>query len=602
MGRDEAGTLAALKTHRTELLDAAIAEHHGRIVKLTGDGMLVEFSSVVNAVACAVKIQNGMQVRNADVPSDLRIEFRIGVHLGDIIVEDDDIFGDGVNVAARIESVAKPGGIAVSAAVRDNVGNRLDLAFEDTGEQALKNIERPVRVFNVALGVPPAGISSAVTPTVPPPASAAPDRPSIAVLPFNNMSGDPEQEYFSDGITEDIITDLSKISGLHVIARNTAFTYRGKSVTMTQVAQDLGVRFVLEGSVRKAGERVRITGQLIDGKDGSLVWADRYDRDLTDIFAIQDDITHTIVSQLKVRILPEEKAAIERAPTENIEAYTYYLRGRQYLHLRTRAFLTLGRRMFARAVELDPHYARAYAGMATCDSLLASWHQMEISVDDILAITGRALAIDPDLAEAHAARGLALSFANRRDEAAAAFERALSLDPDGYEANYYFARFSFANGELEAAARHFIRAIEIEPDDYRSPLHLQNVLPSLGRPEEGERYARLGLERAEKALMEHPEGSGPAQLGAAALARLGERDRAKEWLARAMAIDPDDIHAQYNAACVYALLGETDRAIDILESYLAHASGERKRWFIHDSDLDPIRDHPRYQKLLEIIR
>ncbi len=311
MGMDEAGTLSALKTHRREMADAKIAEHQGRIVKVTGDGMLVEFPSVVNAVACATEIQRKMRERNADVPEDRRIEFRIGVNLGDIIFEDNDIYGDGVNVAARIESIARPGGVAVSGTVRDHIGNKLDVAFEDTGEQMLKNIDRPVRVYNVDL-------FTAARPPTPPVAAAAQvkaeparrEKPSIAVLPFTNMSGDPEQEYFSDGITEDIITDLSKISGLFVVGRNNVFTYKNKAVKLQQAAAELGVKFLLEGSVRKAGQRVRITGQLIDGKDGGHLWADRYDRDLTDIFAIQDEITHTIVDQLKVRLLPEEKKAI----------------------------------------------------------------------------------------------------------------------------------------------------------------------------------------------------------------------------------------------------------------------------------------------------
>jgi adenylate cyclase len=309
MGVSEARTLAALKAHRRELVDGKIAEHQGRIVKLTGDGMLVEFPSVVNAVACAVEIQRRMQERNADVQQDQRIEFRIGVNLGDIIVEDNDIFGDGVNVAARIEGIAKPGGVCVSASVRDNVGNRLELAFEDMGEQALKNIERPVRVYNVSLDAPP---PRAAAPQ-PQPGPPVKEKPSIAVLPFNNMSGDPEQEYFSDGITEDIITDLSKISGLSVIARNSVFTYKGKPADVQEVSRRFNVATVLEGSVRKAGQRVRITAQLV-GKDGMHVWADRFDRDLTDIFAIQDEITKTSVEQLKVKLLPAEKEVIAQAP------------------------------------------------------------------------------------------------------------------------------------------------------------------------------------------------------------------------------------------------------------------------------------------------
>ena len=270
MGADEAGTLAALKAIRTDFINGKIAEYQGRIVKLTGDGMLVEFSSVVNAVACAAEVQRGMQERNADVSQDRRIEFRIGVNLGDVIVEGDDIFGDGVNVAVRLGTLAEPSGIAISGSVRDHVGNRLDLVCEDMGEQRLKNIEKPIRVYSVSL-------EGAVRNTRDQ-APSQEEKPSVAVLPFNNISGDPEQEYFSDGITEDIIPDLSKISGLSVVARHTAFIYKGKPVNVREVGRELGVAFVLEGSVRKAGSRVRVTGQLVNSRDGGHVWAERFDR------------------------------------------------------------------------------------------------------------------------------------------------------------------------------------------------------------------------------------------------------------------------------------------------------------------------------------
>src|SRR6266480_732017 len=421
---DEAGTLAALKSLRKNLADPKISEHNGRIFKLTGDGMLIEFPSVVSAVACAVDIQSAMRTRNAST-SEARIEFRIGVNLGDIIVEEGDIFGDGVNLAARLESIAPVGGIAVSQSVRDHVGKRLDLTFEDMGERRLKNIDAPVRVYSITLDQPlKDGASSA---------RQQGERPSVAVLPFINMSGDPEQEYFSDGITEDIITDLSKVSGLFVIARNTAFTYKGKSVEVQQVANHLGVNFILEGSVRKAGTRVRVTGQLIHGKDGGHVWADRYDRDLTDIFAIQDEITHAIVEQLKVKLLPQEKKSIGQTPTDNVEAYTYYLRGRDFFNRHSKRYFQLARRMFAKAVELDPRYARAYAGIADCESFLFLWYREDVAIDSILDTSAKALALDDKLAEAHGSRGLALSLLRDYEQATAEFEQAIALDPNSYE-------------------------------------------------------------------------------------------------------------------------------------------------------------------------
>ncbi len=531
MSADEGGTLTALKEVRTGFIDGKIAEHQGRVVKLTGDGILAEFPSVVNAVACAVELQRGIRERNADVPQDRRIQFRIGINLGDVIVEGADIYGDGVNVAARLEGVAKPGGIAISHSVRDQVGNRLDLVFEDTGEQKLKNIERPIRVYNVSIEQVAARNNKGRTP-------APEERPSIAVLPFNNMSGDSEQEYFSDGITEDIITDLSKVSGLSVVARHTAFTYKNRPLNVQEVGRELGVAYILEGSVRKAGARVRVTGQLINSTNGNHIWADRFDRELTDIFAIQDEITHAIVEQLKVKLHPQERKSIALAPTDNIEAYTYYLKGRDFLNRRSKRYLQLARQMFAEAVELDPRYARAYAGMADCDS---------------------------------------------------------------YEAHYFYARSNFVQGNVDRAAVLFGRAAEIRPDDYQVPCLLVAIYKSLGRPQDAKNAAQKGVELAERELALHPEDSRPAQIGSGALFALGEKDRAREWTARALAIDPDDLVAQYNAACNYSLLGDIDAALDLLEQCLPKLGHEKVQWAKYDSDFDPVRSHPRYQKLFERI-
>ena len=595
MGANEVGTLTALKKHRADMIDPCIASNGGRIVKLTGDGMLVEFPSVVSAVECACAVQREMRERNSDVPADRRIEFRIGVNLGDVIVDDDDIYGDGVNVAARLESVAKPGGVAVSSAVRDNIGNKLDLVFEDMGDQDLKNIEFPVRAFNVVIAQAAAKKGGEVE-------TAEADKPSIAVLPFNNMSGDPEQEYFSDGITEDIITDLSKVSGLFVIGRNTSFTFKGKSVQIPEVAAQLGVKFVLEGSVRKAGQRVRVTGQLIDGVSGGHIWADRFDRDLTDIFAIQDEITQTIVDALKIKLLPKEKKAIAQAPTANVEAYTYYLKGRQFFHNSTRVLLGLSRQMFSKATELDPDYARAYAGIAICDARLVNWYRVEIPTEKILAIADKAISLDPSLAEAHAARGIALGNDGQHAEAVDAFSRALALDPNNFDANYLFARYCVTQSDLERSVPLFERAAELQPDDWQSPLLVAPVLHTLGRPEDCTRYSRLGIKRAEEAMLLHPENSRPLQLGAPNLARLGETERAKEWLERALFLDPDEPIVAYNAACTYAQLGDIEAAFAALDKWMPNRGMEMELWLDTDADLDPLRNDPRFTTLVQTIK
>jgi adenylate cyclase len=591
MGTDEAGTLAELKRIRCELIDGNIADHQGRIVKLIGDGILAEFPSVVSAVACAVEIQRQIRQRFASVSDDKRIVFRIGVNLGDIIVDGDDIYGDGVNVAARLQSIAKPGGIAVSQSVRDQVGNRLALQFADRGEQQLKNIEKPVLVYDVLLQGP----EHAAMP------SPKKEKPSIAVLPFTNMSGDPEQEYFSDGITEDIITDLSKISALSVVARNTSFTYKGRAVKVESVGRELCVDFILEGSVRKAGARVRVTGQLISASDGTHIWAERFDRDLTDIFAIQDEITHAIVEQLKVKLLPQEKKSIGQAPTDNVEAYTYYLRGRDFLYRYSKRYFELARRMFVKAIELDPNYARAYAGIADCDAFLYMVYQADVPLDGILETAAKALALDNNLAEAHTARGVALSAARDFDEANAEFERALTLDPNSFEAHFLYARPAFQQGKIARAAELLERASEINPTDYKPRALLIHMYRSLGRDADCKAAARKTVELAERELVLNAEDPRPAIAGALALLELDEKDRARDWTTRAQAIDPDDPILLYNIACVYSHLGDSEAAFDLLEGVIRNGRQFWRDWIEKDSDLDGLRTHPRYEQLVALL-
>jgi adenylate cyclase len=595
MGADEGATLAALKAHRRELIDAKIAEHRGRIVKLTGDGILVEFPSVVNAVACAADIQRKMRERNTDVPEARRIEFRVGINLGDVIVEGDDILGDGVNLAARLEGIAPPGGIAVSATVRDHVGQRLDLAFEDMGEQALKNIDRPVRVYGITL----AAASSVAPSSHAASRHDATPKPSVAVLPFTNMSGDPEQEYFADGITEDIITDLSKVSGLSVITRNSVFTYKGKHADVQEVSRRFGVASVLEGSVRKAGQRVRINAQLIKGGDGTHLWADRYDRDLTDIFAIQDEITKTIVEQLKVKLLPQEQKAIEAAPTQSVAAYNYYLQGRHLYHLHHEPQVLLAQRLFTKAVELDPGYARAYAGLADCAWFLYNNSVLGVTPETILAASSKAMELDPALAEAHASHGIALHYLGRYSEAVAEFEQALAIDPNCYEAYYLYGFAAREMGDLETQVSLDTRCIQLAPEDYRVMPILSQTLADLGRIEEAKTMARMAVEMAERALARNPDVPLPAVLGAGSLVRLGERERALEWIARALTIAPDDPLTLYNVACDYALLGELDLALDTLERWKPRANVATKTWMRRDTDFDLLRGNLRFQEFLD---
>jgi adenylate cyclase len=413
------------------------------------------------------------------------------------------------------------------------------------------------------------------------------------------MSGDSEQEYFVDGITEDIITDLSKVSGLTVIARNSVFTYKGRAVDTQEVSRRFSASHVLEGSVRKAGQRVRINAQLIDGRSGTHLWADRYDRDLTDIFAIQDEITKTIVEQLKVTLLPKEKRAIETLPTQSVNAYDYFLQGRHLFHLHTQAHILVAQRWFKKALEIDPGYARAYAGLAYCCWYLYTNDHPDTSVNDIFEASSKAVELDPELAEGRAAHGIALDYLGRYPEAVVEFERAIAIDPNLFEAHYFYALAARQNGDLQTAIRMNERAMEIDPEDYGGCLDLVQCYADAGLMEKSREMARSAIERVERLRVRHPEMSLPVAYGAGALIQLGELSRAREWVADALMIAPDDPVTLYNVACDYALLADVDRAMEVLERWRPRANQRTKKWIRSDSDFDSLRSDPRFQKFLD---
>jgi adenylate cyclase len=403
MGVDETGTLNALRSHRVELVDAKIAEYGGRIVKTMGDGLLLEFPSVVDATQCMIEIQSGMAERNRGVDENRRIIFRIGVNLGDILIEGEDIFGDGVNVTARLQEVAQPGGLAISSRVHDDVRDRLNVYFTDSGEQSLKNIARPVRVWRWSPSA--SGSKASTTDDAPLP---LPDKPSLAVLPFNNMSDDPEQEYFSDGISEEIITELSRHRSLFVIARNSSFHYKGQAPNVQNVGRELGVRYIVEGSVRKAGNRVRITAQLVEARSGNHLWADRYDRNLHDIFAIQDEVTNAIVTAIEPTLGSAERSRAYRMPTERLDAWESYQRGLGSMYRFTAQENTEAQSFFRRSIELDPNFAPAHAGLAYAINLsvtLGFGADPASALVEARAAAERAVTLDGDDALAHAVVG-----------------------------------------------------------------------------------------------------------------------------------------------------------------------------------------------------
>ena len=414
MEQDEAGTHAALKNRRKEVLEPVVARHQGRIFKFTGDGVLVEFSSAINAVQCAVELQQQMAAANAALPEGRHIVLRIGVNLGDVMVEGSDLYGDSIIVATRLEGIAEAGGVLVSGTAFDHVRNKVNASFEDLGTQALKNITEPVRVYRVA-GTPLVATRKVAT-----------DKPSIAVLPFVNMSGDLEQQYFSDGITEDIITELSRYRSLLVIARNSCFQFRGPSVDISDVRRRLGVRFVVEGSIRRSDNRIRINAQLIDAATGHHVWAERYDRNLQDIFAVQEELARAIAATLEGRIAASGADLAARKPTQHWGAYDYFLRGRECVN---RYDTTAARPLFQRAIELDPNYAQAYAWQSLAYVLRYFEDGQSAILDEALRLADTALRLDPADASSHRAVGLVAMIMKRLDLAGIHYDRALALNP-----------------------------------------------------------------------------------------------------------------------------------------------------------------------------
>jgi adenylate cyclase len=586
MERDEAGTLDRLKANRKAIFDPCVARHSGRIVKLMGDGALVEFASVVSAVNCAHEIQQANEAEPYP-PESERIRYRIGINLGEVVVEGDDIYGDGVNVAARLQELAEPGSIALSRTVRDQVAGKVLAEFVDLGEHKVKNLARPLHVF--ALCAPNAREQSA--------AAHQRQRLSICVLPFANMSGDPEQEYFSDGITEDIITDLSKVSALVVVSRNTAFTFKAKHIDIVQVARQLNVTHVLEGSVRKAGNRVRITAQLIEGATDTHLWAERYDRDLNDIFALQDEISEAIVNALKLKLLPAERKAIEQRSTSNPEAYKLYLMARQYNATGNSRHRDITVRLCQRAVEIDPDYARAWALLAIC---LANRILVNTATGDSgWSAAERALALEPDLAEAHAAKGRVLGDAGRYEEALVEHATALQLDPGGYEVNAAAARCHIPMRQFKEAIECLERAAAaIEADFWALGMAIQ-CYEALGDADGAKSAARRGLERVEKLIVAEPDHGLAIGWGVVALVAMHEVDRAKEWTERAMLLEPDNTNLLYNLGCSMVSLGEMTMAIELFEPVFARAQTPNLTWFRTDSSLDPIRDDPRFKAMVE---
>jgi adenylate cyclase len=594
---DESGALRVVQVLQ-ELASETVPQFRGRIVKFVGDAVLAQFPSAELAVRAAITLSNGYIQRSEAIG---RIEhLRIGVHLADVAVAaDGDLYGDGVNTAARIQEAAEPGQVVISQDVWCQLRRRREFRFEHLGDRSLKGIGS----MNLYVAMMESVATSVSKPremdNLRSQAQMTAIR-SLAVLPFADLSAERDQEHFGDGVAEEILNALAKIGDLRVPARTSCFAFRGLSLDARDIGRRLGVEALLEGSVRKAGQRLRITVQLIDSRNGYQLWSERFDREVADIFAIQDEIASSVVTALGLSVDQREKRHLVKTSTADVEAYEFYLRGRKLFQKWTRENIILAREMFERAVALDQNFAAAWAGLATahvhlhgCDS--------EAHLEKAREASTRALRLDPQSAEAHVAAAQGLSMEQRYADAAAEFERALELDPTLFDAHYYYARSCFKSGDLEKSLSLFRQAQSVRPDDYQAVYLEALVLMQLrGWNESREAYQRA-LEAGRKHLDLQPDDARAYVLGAGAFARLGETEHAKEWAERAMSLAPDDDAILYNAGCALAVVGEEERALDALQRAIRAglAGGD---WIPQDPDWERLRGHQRFQTLLQQLR
>ncbi len=551
MGKDEVATIRTLTAYR-EVMTSLIQQHRGRVVDTPGDNLLAEFGSVVDAVTGAVEVQRELAQRNAELPDQRKMEFRIGINLGDVVVEGERIYGDGVNIAARMESLAEGGGICISGTVYDHIENKLSVRCQYLGEQTVKNITKPVRVYRVQLESETAASTTGEKEAA---ALPLPDRPSIAVLPFANMSGDQEQEYFADGITEDITTELSKISGLLVISRNSTFTYKGKAAKAQDLCRDLGVRYVLEGSVRKAGERVRITAQLIDGRSGGHLWAERYDRGLVDIFAVQDDVTEKIVCALELNLADSAGGWPARVETDKPEAYDCVLRGREQYRLYSKDGNVCARRLHERAIELDPNYAAAHAGLA--ETYLHEWFLgSSAALDQAFELAQRAKELDQSLPLVHEALSSIHLFKKQHEEAITAARRWLEIEPSSADGYANLAGILLFAGEPEQVIALIEKAMRLNPYyPFYYTLYMGQAYLTMRRYEEA-------IEVIKRSVVRNPESLHGHLYLAACYGHMGKDAPAREELAEVRRIHPDFSIAWLQTFMPYNRAADLDLLVD----------------------------------------
>jgi adenylate cyclase len=592
--QDERGALQLIEILQT-LSRRVVERHEGRVVKFLGDAVLAEFPSTEMAVRAATALSD--QYREESARTSRTHDLRIGVHVGDVAVDaDGDLYGDCVNAAARIEAAGDPGQVVVSEDVWRQIRGREGLCFEPLGPRDLKGVGS-IDLYVASLEERSATPSVSTDEKKGQPHDQGKKKiRSIAVLPFADLSAEGDQEHFSDGVAEEILNALSKVGGLRVPARTSCFAFRGASLDVREIGKRLGVETLLDGSVRKAGKRVRISVQLIDASNGYQLWSERFDREIEDIFAIQDEIARSVLESLGLALTEREKFRFLKPSTTNIEAYEFYLRGRKLYHKWTRQSVEFARQMFERAVTIDPGFAAAWAGLANAYVDLFRWGRKPRDLEDAQRASEHALKLNPNSAEAHVSAGQALAIRRRFAEAAVAFERAIQEDPTLFEAYYLYGRVLFESGDIEKSAKLFEQAQRVRPEDYQSRCFLVVALTELGKLNEARDAGRLAVKSVEKYLELNPDEARAYSLGANAVSRLGDKDRSKRWSEQAMELAPNDPLVLYNAACNLALLGEGERALDGLERAI-EAGVAVGDWIKHDPDFDSLRNHPRFQEI-----
>jgi adenylate cyclase len=591
--QDEQGALQLIEILQ-ELSRSIVERHDGRVVKFLGDAVLAEFPSTEVAVRAAAALSQ--QFREESARNDRAHNLRIGVHVGDVAVDaDGDLYGDCVNAAARIEAAVDPGQVVVSEDVWRQIRGREGLRFEALGNRSLKGVGL-IDLYAVTLE------ESSTASGISEPGGERPHQRkekirSIAVLPFADLSAERDQEYFSDGIAEEILNALSKVGGLHVPARTSCFAFRGATVDAREIGRRLGVEALLDGSIRKAGKRVRISVQLINAANGYQLWSERFDREIEDIFVVQDEIARSVLESLGLVLTEREEARFLKPSTANMEAYEFYLRGRKLYHKWTRQSVEFARPMFERAVKIDPNFAAAWAGLANAYVDLFRWGRNARDLEAAQRASEQALKLNPNSAEAHVSVGQALAIQRRFSEAATTFERAIKEDPTLFEAYYLYGRVLFESGEIEKSVKLFENAKRVRPDDYESRTLRAQALSELGRHDEARRANEEAVASIEKHLELNPDEARAYSLGASVLIRLGEKERSKQWTHQAMTLAPNDPLVLYNAACNWALLGESDHALDGLERAL-DAGVSVGDWIQHDPDFASLRSHQRFQAIV----